>query len=94
MLERIFGKDIPGEIIDHKSPVPLHVQVEELMRKMIEMPKYQNGELLPNEVSIATQLGVSRNTVRQAINKLVYEGLLVRKKGVGSRVAENPEPEG
>lgn len=75
--------------IDHKSASPLHTQVEEILRKLIRQPEYQNGKLLPNEVHIARQLGISRNTVRQAANKLVYERLLVRKKGVGTRVAKN-----
>lgn len=74
--------------IDHKSPIPLHAQVEELVREMIKSPEYQGNALLPNETSLAKQLGISRNTLRQAFNKLVYEGLLVRKKGVGTRVAD------
>lgn len=74
--------------IDHKSPVPLHAQVEELVREMIKDPEYKNGSFLPNEMNLAKQLGISRNTVRQAFNKLVYEGLLTRKKGVGTRVAD------
>ncbi|MET0392646.1 MAG: GntR family transcriptional regulator [Chitinophagaceae bacterium] len=75
--------------IDHESSVPLHMQVEDLLRKLIQKPEYQNGKLLPNEVDIAKRLGISRNTVRQATNKLVYESLLVRKKGVGTKVAKN-----
>jgi len=75
--------------IDHESAVPLHSQVEELLRKLIENPEYQQGKLLPNEVDIAKRLGISRNTVRQATNKLVYESLLIRKKGVGTKVAKN-----
>jgi len=74
--------------IDHKSPVPLHAQVEMLVREMIKAPEYQNKAFLPNETDLAKQLGISRNTVRQALNKLVYEGLLDRKKGVGTRVAD------
>ena len=75
--------------VDHKSPLPLHVQVETILRNLIELPEYQNGKMLPNEVHMANKLGISRNTVRQATNKLVYEQLLVRKKGVGTRVAKN-----
>jgi GntR family transcriptional regulator len=75
--------------IDHESPVPLHSQVEDLLRKLIEHPEYQNGKMLPNEIDIAKRLGISRSTVRQATNRLVYESLLVRKKGVGTRVAKN-----
>jgi len=76
-------------IIDHSSVLPLHYQVEDLLRKLIVQPEYQNGKLLPNEVDIAKKLGISRNTVRQATNKLVYEKLLIRKKGVGTKVANN-----
>ncbi len=76
-------------IIDHNSPLPLHYQVENLMRKMIELPEYNNGSFLPKEVDLAKQLGISRNTIRQATNKLEYEGLLIRKKGVGTKVARN-----
>ncbi len=75
--------------IDHNSPMPLHYQVEELMRKVIELPEYKNGGFLPKEVDLAKRLGISRNTIRQATNKLEYEGLLIRKKGVGTRVAQN-----
>jgi len=74
--------------IDHKSAVPLHAQVEYLLRELIGGEEYKQGKLLPNEINLAKQLGISRNTVRQATNKLVYEGLLVRKKGVGTRVTD------
>ena len=70
--------------IDHKSQIPLHLQAEELLRGLIEKAEYADGKLLPNEVELSKDLGISRTTLRQSINKLVYEGLLVRKKGVGS----------
>jgi len=72
--------------IDHKSPVPLHIQTEELIRAMINQEEYQNGKLLPSEVELAKILAISRTTLRQAINKLVYEGLLIRKQRTGTRV--------
>ncbi|MCK3683610.1 GntR family transcriptional regulator [Maribellus sp. YY47] len=75
--------------IDHSSKLPLHYQVEELLRQLIEHPDYQNGKFLPPEVELANMLGVSRNTIRQATNKLEYEGIIVRKKGYGTKVAEN-----
>jgi len=74
--------------IDHASKLPLHFQVEELLRELIEQPNYKKGEFLPVEVELAKQLGVSRNTIRQATNKLEYEGLIIRKKGYGTKVAE------
>ncbi|RLD19953.1 MAG: GntR family transcriptional regulator [Bacteroidetes bacterium] len=74
--------------IDHNSAIPLYLQAEQLLREMIILPKYQEGKLLPNEVDIANKLGISRNTLRQATNKLVYEGLIYRKKGVGTIVSK------
>ena len=74
--------------IDHKSPVPLHAQAEALLRKMIQEPEIMEGGFLPNEVDLAKRLGISRNTIRQSLNKLVFEGLLVRKKGIGTTVAK------
>ncbi|MCK5136748.1 MAG: GntR family transcriptional regulator [Bacteroidales bacterium] len=74
--------------IDHKSPIPLHAQAEALLRKLIKESEFRNGGFLPNEVDLAKKLGISRNTIRQALNKLVFEGLLVRKKGVGTTVAD------
>jgi GntR family transcriptional regulator len=73
--------------LDHQSPVPLRAQVEALLRELIRQPQYQDGALLPDEVALAAQLGVSRGTVRSGISKLVFEGLLDRKAGVGTRVS-------
>ena len=72
--------------LDHRSPIPLRAQVESLLRQLIRRPEYQDGALLPDEVALAAQLGVSRGTVRSGISKLVFEGLLDRKAGVGTRV--------
>jgi GntR family transcriptional regulator len=80
--------------LDHKSPVPLRAQVEQLLRELIQKPDYQNGGLLPDECKLAIQLGVSRGTVRSGISKLVFEGLLQRKAGVGTRVAGNHSESG
>lgn len=74
--------------INHKSPIPLHIQAEELLRKLINDPQYRKGKMLPNEVELSKQLAISRTTLRQALNKLVYEGLLIRKKGIGTKVAD------
>lgn len=76
--------------IDHKSPLPLHAQVEQLLRELIEQEEYQKGKILPSEVELSKRLAISRSTVRQAIKKLVFEGLLIRKKKAGTRVAPRP----
>lgn len=74
--------------IDPNSSKPLHLQAEEILRRLIEENDYKNGKLLPSETDMSKQLNISRNTLRQAINKLVIEGLLIRRKGVGTKVAK------
>ena len=73
--------------LDHQSSIPLRAQVEQLLRELVRQPKYQRGALLLDEVKLATRLGVSRGTVRSGISKLVFEGVLERKAGVGTRVS-------
>jgi GntR family transcriptional regulator len=73
--------------LDQSSAVPLHAQIEQYLRKLILKKEYKNGDkFLPKEVTMSKRLGVSRNTIRQAINKLASEGLIERKKGVGTKV--------
>lgn len=74
--------------LDHNSQIPLHKQAEELIRGLINKSEYKDGKYLPTEVELSEQLNISRNTLRQAINTLVFEGLLVRKKGAGTRVVD------
>lgn len=73
--------------VDHNSSTPLHMQAEKLLRDLVAKKEYQEGKLLPSEVELSNQLGISRNTMRYAILKLVNEGLLSRKKGFGTKVA-------
>jgi GntR family transcriptional regulator len=72
--------------IDHKSHLPLHSQVEQILRKLIARSEYRDGKPLPKEVELSNRFGVSRNTIRQATNRLEHEGLITRKKGVGTFV--------
>jgi GntR family transcriptional regulator len=72
--------------IDHQSPMPLHAQVETLLRELICQREYQEGKALPKEEFLSKTLGISRNTVRQAIGKLVYENLVERKRRKGTFV--------
>ena len=73
--------------LNRKSALPLHAQAEKVLRELIESKEYKAGKFLPKEVELSKQLNISRNTLRQAITRLVNEGLLERKKGVGTKVA-------
>lgn len=76
--------------IDRRSGLPLHAQIDALLRELILQPKYADGALLPDEVSLARQLGVSRSTLRAGMQKLMFEGLVERRQGHGTRVARPP----
>lgn len=67
---------------------PLHRQVEARIRAVAALPEFQNGTLLPDEFTMANRLAVSRGTARAALARLVQEGVLERKAGIGTRVAQ------
>lgn len=77
-------------IIHEDSALPLNKQVENYLRSLLEQDEIQRGKLLPTEIQLARELGVARNTVRTAMDKLVREGLVTRKKGVGTQVSRAP----
>jgi DNA-binding GntR family transcriptional regulator len=75
--------------IDRFSPVPLYFQVARRLEELIESGGLAPGARLENEITLADQLGLSRPTMRQAIQHLVDKGLVVRKRGVGTQVVHN-----
>lgn len=66
--------------LDPNSTQPLHQQAEDLLRTMIQQEEYKKGKLLPNEVELSKELNISRNTLRQAINRLVSKGCLSARR--------------
>lgn len=70
---------------------PLYLQVKEsLVRRLVE-GTWQPGQLIPSEVELARELGVSQGTVRKALDALAGDNLLIRKQGRGTYVAEPEE---
>jgi DNA-binding GntR family transcriptional regulator len=78
----------PALTIDRSSPVPLYFQLAEQLEAAIVAGALTPGSRLENEVQLAGRCGLSRPTVRQAIQHLVDRGLLVRKRGVGTQVVQ------
>ena len=70
---------------------PLYQQLQRAIREAIESRVLSPDDALPPERQIATELAVSRITVRKAIDGLVEEGLLVRRQGSGNFVASRIE---
>jgi DNA-binding GntR family transcriptional regulator len=75
--------------VDRSSPVPLYFQLAQQLEAAIEKGRLLPGSLLGNEIELAARLGLSRPTVRQAIQSLVDKGLLVRRRGVGTQVVHS-----
>ncbi|RKN40110.1 GntR family transcriptional regulator [Streptomyces hoynatensis] len=75
--------------VDRASPVPLYYQLSRQLEVAIERGRLRPGTLLGNEMRLAGSLGLSRPTVRQAIQALVDKGLLVRRRGVGTQVVRS-----
>ena len=71
--------------IDKKIPVPLYYQLKEILLDYIH--ESQIGTLIPPEMELCTLFEISRPTVRQALNELVVEGYLQRRKGKGTFVS-------
>jgi len=72
--------------VDRTSPVPLYFQAAQHLEQMIESGELPMGTRLDNEADLAGQLGLSKPTMRRAIEYLVGRGLLVRRRGIGTQV--------
>ena len=86
---RVKGRGI-GEYqrlqLDRASEVPLYQQLAEHIRQAIHRGALAQGSRLGNELDLAERFGISRPTTRRAIQELVAQGLVVRKRGVGTQV--------
>ncbi len=75
--------------LDRSSPVPLYFQISQQLESAIEDGRLQPGDKIDTEMVIAEKYGLSRPTVRQAIQELVNKGLLLRRRGVGTHVVHS-----
>ena len=78
---------VTAEALDRASAIPLHYQLATSIQAAITHGHLRAGVQLPAEKDLAAQLGLARGTVRQAIERLVRERLLVRRHGWGTFVA-------
>lgn len=76
--------------LDRSSPVPLYYQLAQAIEAAIRNGDLAPGDRFENELALASRLALSRPTTRRAIQELVDKGLLVRKRGVGTQVVQNP----
>ena len=74
--------------LDRTGPMPLYFQVSSRLEAAIRSGDIPPGARLENEIAIGQRLGLSRPTVRRAIQELVDKGLLVRRRGIGTQVVQ------
>lgn len=72
--------------LERTGPIPLYFQVANRIEKAILDGTLPAGSRIENEVAMGERLGLSRPTIRRAIQDLVDKGLLVRRRGIGTQV--------
>ncbi len=76
------------QILNKKVPIPLYYQLKEIIRNLIESGQLKPHDQIPPEDELCRRYGVSKTTVRQALNELAILGLVRRVQGKGTFVAE------
>ena len=71
-----------------KSTLPAYEQVKAFIKGHISAGRWRPGDPVPSETVLMQQFGISRMTVHRALRELSAEGLVVRVRGSGTRVAE------
>lgn len=81
---------IPPLVLDRSNPAPLYSRVAQHITDAIQRGDLVAGDRLDGEIGLAESLGISRATMRRAIEELVARGILARKHGVGTQVLSHP----
>ncbi|WP_444685327.1 GntR family transcriptional regulator [Alkalicoccus luteus] len=75
-------------MVNKESSIPIYYQLAEQLRRRIDQGELKPGDMMPSERELSEQFAISRMTVRQAIASLVDDGIVYRKQGTGTFVAE------
>ena len=100
IIEKPSGLCVPGQrnisreanrllLSNAKGSIPLYMQIKELFVANLRDGQWVPGEVIPSEIQLAQELGVSQGTVRKAVTELVENNVLVRKQGRGTFVANH-----
>jgi GntR family transcriptional regulator len=82
------------QAIDFKSNIPYYVQLTNRIKEKILQRTWKPGSQIPGEMELCDECGVSRTVVRQSLRELELDGLIIRRKGKGTFVAEPKVSEG
>jgi GntR family transcriptional regulator len=75
-------------VINWSGEAPVYQQLANYFGGLISSGELKEGDALPTETALCKTLGISRSTVRQAFLQLEDDGVIVRKKRVGTRVCK------
>ncbi len=78
-----------NQVIDRGVAVPLYKEAKRVLTQSLAQGEWRPGEALPSESRLAQRYGVSIGTLRKAIDELVAEGIVVRRQGSGTYVAQH-----
>lgn len=78
--------------IDYSSPQPIYMQLISQIKSAILQGEWLAGEAIPTERDLAKSLGISRGTVRKALQELITEGLIIQAQGSGTFIAPKLVP--
>lgn len=81
-------------MLNPQSPIPLYHQLADILLARIRSGEYPAGERIPSEHRLASEYGIGRPTVRQAVDQLVRKNLLTRRRGSGTFVCKPREEVG
>jgi GntR family transcriptional regulator len=73
------------------SPIPLYLQMADILRSRIDKKEWPAGSLIPTLEALAEEFRVARVTVRQAVQLLTKEGLLSPRRGLGTVVMKSED---
>ncbi len=89
MFEDVRHPTIKDVAIQQDSR-PLYIRAQEALLHLLSKGGYRPGDKLPPEPELARQLGISRATLREALRSFESQGLIVRRRGVGTFVNMPP----
>jgi GntR family transcriptional regulator/MocR family aminotransferase len=88
MVRRTPGQPLPVVALDRAAADPLHQQLYERLRTAITAGNLAVGARLPSTRTLAAELGVTRGTVLNAMDRLLAEGYVTGAPGSGTYVAD------
>src|SRR5699024_6391127 len=68
---------------------PVYIQVQEILKKRIINEEYPIHTLIPSELELKDEVGVSKITIRRAVEELALQGYVEKRSGVGTTVLDN-----